>query len=140
MDLEEVYKQFLSLPKEKLFELGVQTGQKLIEILDSHFGDHKKSFAQFVKIYGSFSGIDWKITPEEHELFLKLTGVSSSFLEFEQAVKDSYDIDSMIAIDKLIDENPYDIKPLVMRLGFVICAYDGVFTNDEKALLEKFLA
>lgn len=140
MNLEEEYKKYLAYSQEELFAIGVETGQQLIELMDMYFGDQDRSFAQFIKIYGSFSSIDWKITKDEYDLFIKLTGVSASFNEFVKAVKDSYDIDSMMSVDKFIDENPYDFKPLVMKLGLVICAYDGEITLEEKALLEKYLA
>ncbi len=137
MNWEQKYNEYLGYSKEKLEEIGRKNGEKLIEMMDKFYGDQDVSFAKFMKIYGSISAIDWKINQEEYELFRKITGVSASFNEFVDAVKDSYNINVMTAIDEFIDSNE-EFKLLVINLGLAISAYDGQISPEEKAILEKY--
>ncbi len=137
MDWEKTYKEYLGYSKEKLIEIGKENGQKLIETMDKMYGDQDKSFAAFMKIYGTFVAIDLDVKEEEYNIFRTITGVDSSYLEFVDACKQSYDFDVIKEVDYLVDHNK-EIKLLVNDLGLAICAYDGEITDEEKALIERY--
>jgi hypothetical protein len=137
MNFEQKYKEYLSYSKEKLIEIGKKNGKKLIETMDTMYGDKDKSFAVFMKLYGTFVAIDLDVNEEEYNMFKMITGVDSSYLEFVDACRQSYDFDVIKEVDYIVDHNS-EIKLLVNDLGLAICAYDGKITNEEKALIERY--
>lgn len=137
MSWENKYNEYLGYSKEKLCEIGCINGAKLIEKMDDFYKDQDESFAKFMTIYGSFVTIDSKVTQEEYELFTKITGVSASYNEFLDAIKDSSKYNVIEAIDQFVDANE-DMKELVINMGLAICAYDGEISEEEKVLIEKY--
>ena len=137
MDFNKIYSEYLNMSKEELLKIGQKSGADLIDFMDSFYNDQDKSFAVFMKIYGSFVAIDLTIEQEEYDMFTNITSVSASFNEFVDAVKQSFDYDVINELDLMVDSNS-KIKELVVRLGFVICAYDGNISAEEKALIERY--
>lgn len=137
MSWENKYNEYLGYSKEKLCEIGCTNGAKLIEKMDEFYKDQDESFAKFMTIYGSFVAIDSKVTQEEYEFFIKITGVSASYDEFLDAIKDSSKYNVIEAIDQFVDANE-DMKELVINMGLAICAYDGEISEEEKVLIEKY--
>lgn len=137
MNFDEMYSKYLNMSKEELLKIGKENGAALIDFMDSLYGDKDKSFAVFMKIYGSFVAIDLDIKQEEYDFFTNITAVSASFNEFTDAVKQSFNYDVINELDSMIDSN-VKIKELVIKLGLAICAYDGNINAEEKALIERY--
>ncbi len=137
MNWTEKYEEFLHYSKEDLLKFGCETGSKLISLMDKKYGDQDKSFAVFMKIYGTFVAIDLDVKQEEYEMFERISGVSASYNEFKDAVKQAYNFDVVTEVDNLVDADD-EMKELVIRLGLIICAYDGEISAEEKALIERY--
>lgn len=137
MNFDEMYSEYLNMSKEELLKIGQENGAALIDFMDSLYDDKDKSFAVFMKIYGSFVAIDLNINQEEYDMFRNITAVSASFNEFADAVKQSFDYDVINELDSMIDAN-VKIKDLVIKLGLAICAYDGNISEEEKSLIERY--
>lgn len=137
---KELYEKYLALSKEELLAVTSSASAELLGLISVATRNSEEAFIVFLSLVSTFVAADKKVSEEEYNLFVDMTGFKEevSFEDFKKIMLNLTNKEVVEACDGILDNLPITYKLLALTVGLGFCVSDGKVTKAEERLLELY--
>lgn len=135
MDLRQMFQEVLDMPHKERVDLAKQA----FSAFAKEFSD-KETFTAFLGILVAISAaVDGKVSEEEYQLFIDISGLSFSRNEFFDLVSNNASTEAYELVDEVVDNMSNDGKKGALLFALAFMTSDGELTVNEQKLFAILL-